>query len=149
MSSLRNDDVGVAFARLDELKVHRLHCLRITLDDPFHGLASLYDVSCHYAHESVVIVCVDEYLDVQQLAELRIREYQDSLDDDDICRGDPDRLMLGASAGDVGIDRLFDDASFPEFLELGSEKVEVDRIGVVEIMDSLLLLAEVAEVLVV
>ena len=84
MTSLRDDDVCVTLAWFDELKVHRLHCVRVSFDYPLDSLSSLDDISGHDSHQSVVIVCINEDLDVHKLAELRICEDKDSFHDDDI-----------------------------------------------------------------
>ena len=94
MSTLRNDDVSVTLAWLDELKIHRLYGVRIALDYPFYGLSALHDIACHNSHKSVVIICINEDLDVHQLAEFRICEDENAFYDDHISRLDSQGLVL-------------------------------------------------------
>ena len=126
MTALRDNDVGISLARLNELQVHRLYSLGVSLNDPFHSLASFNDIPCHYTHQSVIIVSVDKNLDVQKLAKLRIRKYQDSFYDDDICRLHSYSLILRPSASDIGIYGLLDFLAVTKFLELRSKKIEIN-----------------------
>ena len=64
MSSLRDDDVSIALARLDELEIHRLDGLGVPLDHGLHRLSPFENIPCHDSHQSVVVIGVNEYLDV-------------------------------------------------------------------------------------
>ena len=45
VSALRHDEIGVSFARLYELQMHRLQDAGITLHYGFSGTAALYDIT--------------------------------------------------------------------------------------------------------
>lgn len=96
MSALRYYYVSIAFARFDELEVHRLDCFRVPFYDGLYGLASFYDVPGHYPHEPVIIVGIDEYLDIHLVSELCASENKYAFYDDYFRRIDCDGLGLGA-----------------------------------------------------
>src|SRR5450830_99401 len=83
-----NDEVRVSLGRLHKLEMHRpddVHVLR------HHGLdrtAPLARVPQEAADEPDVGVRVDVELDVQQVTQGRILQYQDTLEDDDGLRFD-------------------------------------------------------------
>jgi len=76
----RHDDVRVAFARLDELEVHRLHGRQILFDYLVQRTAAVVGVALDAANESNVGVGIDENLDVAQLANSLVDEEQNSID---------------------------------------------------------------------
>ena len=98
VASLRDDDVGVALARLDELEIHRLDRARVPLDHPVHVLSSFGDVARHHAHEPVVIVGVHEDFHVHLFAQLLAGENQDAFDYDYVGRFHGHGLGLRAGA---------------------------------------------------
>ena len=65
--AFRDDDVGVALGRFDELHVHGAHGVQVLLDDRFGGAPALDDVALQAANEAQVGVGVDEDLDVEEL----------------------------------------------------------------------------------
>ena len=149
MTSLRDYDVSISFARLDELQIHRLDSLGLSLDYPFCCLASLRYVPGYDSHHSVVIVRIHEQLDVHLVAELRTGEDEDALHDDHICRLYSDCLILGTGTCDVGIDRLLHTPALSELVDMLAEQLEIYRVRVVEIVVTFLLLSAVAEILLV
>ena len=84
MTSLRNDDVSITLARFNELQVHRFHRLGVSFNDGFHCLASFNYVPGHDSHQSVIIVCIHENLDIHLVAEFLAREHQNTFNDDDV-----------------------------------------------------------------
>lgn len=126
MASLRDNDVRIPLARLDELEVHRLYRLAVALNDLLHGFASLDYVPCHHPHQPVVIIRIHEDLDVHLLSEFLAGKDQDALDDDYLGRVDSDGLGSRPGAGQIGINRLFNPVSLLQFPELLAEEPEVD-----------------------
>ena len=94
VAALRDDDVGVALARLDELEVHRLDGAEVLVDHRLHRAAALGDVALQPADEARVVVGVDEHLDVHQRAQRRVGEDQDALDDDRAARRRPVSVVV-------------------------------------------------------
>src|SRR5687767_3500494 len=85
VSASWNNDVCIAFARLDELQVHRLDSRQVLLDDLREGAAAGGHVALDPPDEADICVCVDEDLDVAQLAHPLVDEEKYSVDDDDVC----------------------------------------------------------------
>ena len=126
VTSLRDNHVGIPLARLDELEEHRLYRARIALNHGLHGLSAFDDVPCHHAHQSVVIVGIDENLDVHLIPEFGTAENQNALHNYDLSRVYGDGLGLAPRSGDVGIDRLFDRPAGLELLKMTDKKVKVN-----------------------
>lgn len=62
VSTLRHDEIGVSFARLYELQMHRLQDAGITLHYGFSGTAALYDITLDDTNKAFVGICVDKIL---------------------------------------------------------------------------------------
>jgi hypothetical protein len=62
--SARDDHVGVPLARLDELKVHRLHARQVLLDDLVEGSPAHVGVALDTANQPYVRVGVDEHFHI-------------------------------------------------------------------------------------
>ena len=117
MTSLRNYDVSISLAWLDELQIHRLDSLGVTLYDPLCSLASFRYVSGYYPHHPVVIIGIYKELYVHLIAQLRTGEDEYALHDDHISRIDGHSLILGTGTCYVGIDRLLHTPALFEFID--------------------------------
>jgi hypothetical protein len=106
VSALRDDDVGVALARFDEFEVHRFDRAEILFDDRLNGPAALGDVALQTPDEARVVVCIHEYLDVHQLAEIGIGVDQNPLDNQRTARRDDFGFVLSRVAGEIIDGRL-------------------------------------------
>ena len=84
------DDVGVALGGLHELVVHRAHRGEVLLDHRVDGAAAQLQVALEAADEAHVGLGVDEDLQVEEVAELRLDEEEDALDEHHVARLDPD-----------------------------------------------------------
>ena len=149
MSSLRDDDVCVALARLNELEVHGLDGIGVALDHPVYVLSAFGDVPGHDPHQAVIVIGIDEDLDIHLVAQFLAGEDEDALDDDYISGLHGDGFGLGTRAGYIGIDRLVDGLAGLELRQLLAEEVPVYGVGMVEVVVALLFVSQVAGVLVV
>ena len=149
MPAFGDDDVGVAFAGLDELEVHGLHCVAIVLEGCIHVASALEYVSVDYAHKAVIGLGIYEYLDVHQFAQLCYGEDEYTFDDDDVGGFDFYCVFFAAGAGDVGIYWLLYGLACFEVAELLAEEIPVQCIGMVEIDVLSLFNGDVAAVFVV
>jgi len=68
LAALRDDQVGPALRRLDELQVHRPHALVVLLAHRLKAAPAVLDVATHPPQHPDIGVGVDEQLDVQKLA---------------------------------------------------------------------------------
>jgi hypothetical protein len=68
VSAPRHDDVGVAFAGLDELEVHRLHCRQVLFDNLIERAPAVPGVTLDPANETNVGVGIHKNLYVAQVA---------------------------------------------------------------------------------
>ena len=127
---LRDDDVGVALARLDELQVHRLHRVQVLVDHRVHRPAALGDVALQPPDEPRVVVGVDEHLDVHQLAQVRVREDQDALDDDGLRGAARCRCLAPGVAREI-VHRQFHGVPGAQRVHVADHQVGFERVRVV------------------
>lgn len=72
VAALRDDDVGVAFAGLNELLMHGLEHSLIALNDSLCGPAAFNDVAFDDADETIVGIGINEDLHIHLRAELLV-----------------------------------------------------------------------------
>ena len=107
VAAARNDHVGVALGRLDELQMHRLHGREVLVEDFIERPAALGHVAANASNESDVGVGIDEDFDVAEVAHARIAEQQNAVDHDDLGRWNDHRAIAPGVAHEI-VDRLLD-----------------------------------------
>ena len=100
-AAFRDDDIGVALARLDKLQMHGTDRAQILVDDGFEGAASLGKVTSETTDKSNVGVGIHENLDVKKLAQRRFSQDQNPFDHDDREGFDTQGLWETAVLGEV------------------------------------------------
>ena len=107
VAALRDDEVGIALCRLDELFVHGLQDVEIAVEHHLSCAASFYCVALDDTYEALVRVGIDEYLQVHEVAQLLLPERHNAFDDDDFARLDMHRFRQ-AVADNVAVSGLLD-----------------------------------------
>src|SRR5678815_754209 len=101
-------------------------CIR----DSLQGAPALVHVTTHAPNETDISIGVDEHFHIAQIANTRIGEEKNSIDDDDVRRWDDDRL-LAARVVDEIVHRLFDRLAGSELLELRDKQLPIEGIRVI------------------
>ena len=86
LSSLRDDEIGVTLGGLNELFVHGLQHLQVSVYNHRHRAASGDGISLYVANETFIGVAINKDFQVHHLPQPLIDERHDSLDDDDGLR---------------------------------------------------------------
>ena len=86
VSALRQYQIGVSLSGFNELQVHGLQGLLVTVYDLAHVPASLHRIPGDDPYQSVIGVRVHVHQYVQHLAQSGISEDENALHDDDVCR---------------------------------------------------------------
>lgn len=66
-----DDDVGVAFAGLDEGVVHRFYCGKVLVVDTLEVSSALFDVAFYASEEADIRVSIKENFDVKKVVDFR------------------------------------------------------------------------------
>ena len=132
LATLGDDEIGVSLRRLDELLVHRTHRRHVLIDDRIERATARLNVANETAHETNVGRRVDEQLDVDPLAELRLGQNQNPFDDQHAPRLDALRRRLARMCREV-VERNFDRRTFREHIEMSHEQLGLERIGMIEV----------------
>ena len=148
MSAARDDDVGVALARLDELEVHRLHRGEILVEDFLERPAALDDIASQAANQADIGVGVDEHLHRKQLANARVGEQQDAVDHDDVD-GRHVRAHGFSHVRDKIVLGLLDRCTRRERRKMSEEQLPVEGIGMIPVDPASLLERQMRVVVVV
>src|SRR5450830_1135842 len=133
-----NDEVRISLGRLHKLEMHRPDDVHVLRNDGFDRTAPLARVPQEAADKPDVSVRVDVELDVQQVAQRRVLQHQDTLEDDDGLRFDvvgPRLAIIASIAVNGHVDRF---AAY-QTLKMVDEQVVVIGAGVI-IVDAALLL---------
>ena len=147
-SALRDDEVGIAFGRLDELFVHGLQDVPIAVEHHLCGASALNRVALDDADQSFVRVGINEDFQVHEVAHLLLPERHNAFDDDDFAWLDVYRL--GQSVADqVAVCGLLDALPLSQGLYLLGQELPVESVGMVEVDAFALLGCEVRRVVVV
>ena len=132
VASLRNDEVGMAFGRLDELFVHRLQDVEITVEHHLGRSSSLDSIALDDADESLVRVGINEDFQVHEVAQLLLPQRHNTFDDDDFARLDVYRLWQSV-ADQVAVSGLLNALPLSQSLYLLGQKLPVEGVGMVEV----------------
>jgi len=148
VAAARDDDVRVAFARLDEFAVHRLDGREILFDDLIERPAANVGVALDATDQPDVGIRIDEHLHVTQVAHPRVDEEQNTVDDDDISRIHP-RVLGAAEMRDEIVLRFVDGHPPAERLKVRTQQVIIEGVGMIPVEFLPLVKREGGEVLVV
>ena len=124
---LEHDDVRVLAARLNVLLVHGLDGREVLCDDALERAAAVADVAAQDAH---VGVGLDENFNVEHIAQGRVLENEDALDDDDLGGEDLNGLVC-AVVVHIGVDGALNAAARLERLEVLNEQARFKGVGMV------------------
>src|SRR5205807_10591697 len=105
--------------------------------------AARFDVAREPPQEANVGRRVDEELDVDALAQLRLGEHEDAFDDDHLSRLDALRLFEIARMRGEFVHRHFHRRSFRQYIEMPNKQLGLQRIRMIEV-DLMPLLGRVA-----
>ncbi len=125
-------NIGEFLGGLNELLVHWLQSGLVSIQYLFQIAASRGDVAFQAAYQPFIAIGVHEYFYVEQFTDIWIRQYQNSLNNDNLfweC-GDcfPRSVVLHK-----GIDGLFKGISVSKFLQMVHKQIKINGIWVVEI----------------
>lgn len=148
LAALRNNQVGITLRRLDELFMHRLEDIAITVENHLCGAASLYRISLNNADKSLVWVSIDEDLQIHEVAQLLLPQGHNAFYDDDFARLDVDGFRQ-TIADEVAVSGLLDALPFSQSLDLLGKKLPVEGVRMVEIDATTLFWSEMSGVVVV
>src|SRR5579883_3238053 len=101
LAALRHDDVGVAFRRLDKGNVHRSDGGKILRDHTLHRPPTVAYIAQQPANEAQVSIGIHKDLDIEEVAQSRLHEEQDALDDQHRTRLNGDGLRRAGVSGEV------------------------------------------------
>ena len=121
-----HDDVRVLAARLNVLLVHGLDGREVLRDDALERATAVADV----AQDAHVGVGLDENFNVEHIAQGRVLENEDALDDDDLGGEDLNGLVR-AVVVHIGVDGALDAAARLERLEVLDEQARFKGVGMV------------------
>lgn len=130
VAALRDDDIRIALARLNELLVHRLHRCEILVHHAVKAAAAVTHIAHDAAQDAHVRVGVDENLDIHKIAQLTALENEDAFYYND-SRGADGYRPVGAVVNGVVVDGTLDAVSRAELLEILDEYIGVEGIRVV------------------
>ena len=130
LAAVGNDDVGVPFARLDESLVHRLDSRQVLGDHAVQRAAALFDIPEDAAEDALIGIGVHINFVIEQLAQFRLCEGQDALDDENRSRLDVLHFITAVVVA-VIVDRAVDGFALFQFLEMLDEKIIVKSIRVI------------------
>ena len=125
-----HDDVRVLAARLNVLLVHGLDGREVLCDDALERAAAVADVAQGAAQDAHVGVGLDENFNVEHIAQGRVLENEDALDDDDLGGEDLDGFVR-AVVVHIGVDGALDAAARLERLEVLDEQARFKGVGMV------------------
>ena len=128
--ALEHDDVRVLAARLNELLVHGLDGREVLRDDALERAAAVADVAQGAAQDAHVGVGLDENFNVEHIAQGRVLENEDALDDDDLGGEDLDGFVR-AVVVHIGVDGALNAAARLERLEVLNEQARFKGVGMV------------------
>jgi hypothetical protein len=132
VAAARYDHVRVAFTRLDELEMHRLHGRQVLVDDLVERPSAITRIALQTPDQSNVRICVDEYFHVAKFADAIVDEEQDAVDDNHVSRLDADGLRLPQVSHEIVL-RFIDCSPVAERLEMIAEQIVVKSIGMIPI----------------
>src|SRR5262249_40770268 len=104
--------------------MHRSDRRHILRDDRFDAAPALVDVPVQPPYEPDVGIGVDKYLQVHELPQLRVYQYEQSLDDDHGPRIDVHHLGLSRMS-EIIVDRLLDAFARAKGLQMVYEQTGV------------------------
>ena len=125
-----HDDVRVLAARLNVLLVHGLDGREVLCDDALERAAAVADVAQGAAQDAHVGVGLDENFNVEHIAQGRVLENEDALDDDDLGGEDLNGLVC-AVVVHIGVDGALNAAARLERLEVLNEQARFKGVGMV------------------
>src|SRR5262245_49475985 len=102
------------------------------MNDRLQRTLTLTDVTLKTSNESDIGRCIDEDLQIHEFAHRRIREDQDTLDENDATRGDQDGFSAADMVGKV-IDRHFDRLTSTQRLQVIDKEAVVEGVRVIEV----------------
>lgn len=132
MSALRNNNVGVAFTRLDKLFVHRLEYAPITFNNGFYGSSALYYVALDNANQSVVGICIYENAQVHLFAQRCVAEGKNTFYNNHLLGLNMNRFRL-AGTRQVRIDGLFNGFSVLQARKMRRQQGPIEGIRMVKV----------------
>ena len=81
LTALRNNKVCIPLGRLNELLMHRLEDLQVSVDNHRDSASAVYCITLDIPYQPFVRITVDKYLQVHHVPELMVYERHDALDD--------------------------------------------------------------------
>ena len=132
VSSFGYDEVGIPFARFDELLVHGFQYAGIAFHDGFSRSSSFHHVALDDADQPFVRIGVDKNFQVHHAAQFLVAQGEDSFDDDNVPRFDVNGFRLPGT-GQVGVGGLFDALALTQHGHMFGQETPFEGIGMVEI----------------
>lgn len=132
VATLRDNEVGIPLGWLDELFVHGLQDVTISVEHHLCRPASLNCVALNNSDKSFIWVGIYEYLQVHEVAQLLLPQRHNAFDDDDFAGLDVYRLRQTV-ADKVAVSGLLDAFPLSQGLYLLGEQLPVESVGMVEV----------------
>ena len=132
MSALGNDDISVAFRRLDKLHVHRPDSGQVLFDHRVNRPSAFGNVTPEPSDETNVVGRVHKNLYVHLLEKARIGKDQNPFDDHDRLRLDQQGFIQPSVRLEI-IDRELERLAGSEFSNMVDEEIVVQRIRMIKV----------------
>lgn len=133
VTTVGDDDVGVAFARFDKFEVHGAHGGEVLFDDRFLGAPALVDVALQAADEAEIGVGVDKDAHVHLLAQIFITKDEDAFDEDHAGWLQCD-LFAAARVGGKVVDWNLYSVAVAQLGQMLDQQRRVEAVGVIVIL---------------
>ena len=132
VTAIGNDDIGELLGRFDEFIVHGFEHVAVFVDKHVESMSSLGYVAAEDTKEALVRTCVNEYLQVHEVAKILVVESHDAFNDYHFLGFDLDGLGQ-TRAGNIRISRLLYRPTLSQLFYLMSQERPFECVGMVEI----------------
>jgi len=131
-AALRDNEIGVALCRFDEFQMHRFQDIKIAVHDHLGCAPALSHIAGDDADETLVGICVNEYLQIHQVTQFLAAEGHDALNDNHVARLDMYRFGHTVAL-EITICGLLYGVAHSQLVNLLDKQLPVEGVGVVEI----------------